>query len=109
MLSKSYILYPTYLVLTENKRRNKKMSEKVSIEQVYKEACRHCIHNPNAEKPYAKMKELPLTDLTRKLVEKHAEKHGLTPECWVCLSITRMMNMPFEELLAQLKKDHAKN
>jgi hypothetical protein len=80
------------------------MAEKVSIEQVYKEACQHCRHNPNAVKPYAKMKQLPLDDLTIKLAESQAKKHGLSPHCWICLSVTRMLNMPFEELLAKLKK-----
>jgi hypothetical protein len=84
------------------------MTEKVSIEQVYKEACRRCPHNPNAVKPYAKMKQLPLDDLTVKLAEDQAKKHGLSPHCWICLSVTNMLNMPFEELLAKLRKDHAK-
>jgi hypothetical protein len=57
--------------------------------QVYDERCDHCIHNPNATKPYAHMKKLNIdSEVTSEL-----EKQGLNPSCYMCRSARRILEV----------------
>ena len=60
------------------------------------------------KKENEKMSEEELAKLPKCHFCKQPVGEGLSPHCWICLSVTNMLNMPFEELLAKLRKDHAK-
>lgn len=48
---------------------------------------RHCRRHPNALKPYKKMRRIPLTDLSEKILEKFAEEYGIKRECVPCIAV----------------------
>ena len=79
------------------------MSEQmITFEDVRSERCDHCIHNPDAVKPFHKMKHFKLYDLNRKILDKLAEQTGLKPECIVCASVRKLVKMPVEEVVKLL-------
>jgi len=53
-------------------------------EVIYDEKCAHCRKNPNAEKPFKKMKRVYMDDLTIELLEKSGELSGLKADCVAC-------------------------
>jgi hypothetical protein len=65
-------------------------NENMQTQQVYDQHCEHCVHNPHATKPYAKMKRVSLgPEVTGKLEE--LEKKGLNPSCYMCHSAREIM------------------
>ena len=60
-------------------------------EVIYDEKCAHCRMNPNAEKPYTKMKRVYMGPKTIELLEKLGEASGLKPDCVACKSVAEFM------------------
>jgi hypothetical protein len=68
--------------------------------------CQHCQINPKATKPYIKRIDLPLDDLTEKVLKAETEKTGLPKECLVCLTIKRFFKMSKKNQLELLKNEY---
>jgi len=79
------------------------MSEQmITFEDVRSERCDHCIHNPDAVKPFHKMKHLKLDDSTSKILDKLSEETGLNSSCIMCASVRGLVKMPVEEVVKLL-------
>ena len=66
--------------------------------------CKHCQHNPGAEKPYSKMYHPKLTPLTLKILEKAEKDYGVKSSCLMCVATRKFCSMPKMEALALLKE-----
>jgi len=61
-------------------------------EIIYGEKCLHCRHNPNAQKPFKKMKHIFFDDETLKLLAESGGASGLKPDCVLCKSIDKFVS-----------------
>jgi predicted HicB family RNase H-like nuclease len=59
--------------------------------QIYDEYCSDCPHNPNAKKPYAKMKHIRYDKETVKMLEENAKEKGKNENCLVCKALHSLM------------------
>lgn len=66
------------------------MPKQISFEDIKTEGCEHCPHNPDATKPYKKIKHVDLDDLTLKLLEKAAKETGINSNCIMCDALHRL-------------------
>jgi hypothetical protein len=68
--------------------------------------CHHCNFNPDAIEPYDKRVQVPMTELTNKLLEKVSKEVGVPKECVMCVSFLQFMKLSKEDLLQLLKKEY---
>lgn len=78
------------------------MPKQILFEDIRHEGCKHCIHNPNAEKPYD-MKTIDLDGWTLKALDKLEKETGLNRNCVLCLSLRKLMAMPDQDLVKLLE------
>lgn len=60
--------------------------------RVFDEGCLHCRHNPNAEKPYEKMKRIRMENLDESEAQKEADRTGQKVDCVVCRSAQTILD-----------------
>lgn len=63
----------------------------METQQIYDEGCEHCPHNPNAKKPYIKMKHIRYNKETVEMFEKNAKEKGMNVNCFVCKAAYTLM------------------
>jgi hypothetical protein len=56
--------------------------------------CKHCRKNPQAEKPFSKMKRIAFNEKQQKILEVIATQYKVDPGCVLCLSIENFMKLP---------------
>jgi len=58
----------------------------------YGEDCRHCRNNPDAEKPFIKMKRFPKDAFSKRIIKKLNEHYHVREECAVCVAMKELFN-----------------
>lgn len=56
--------------------------------------CKHCKKNPQAEKPFSKMKKIFFNESQQKIVDEVATQYKVDPSCVLCLTIEKFRQLP---------------
>jgi hypothetical protein len=92
-----------------NYRRKESMNENLKtelLENAQKQPiCQHCNINPEATKPYMKRVDVPMDELTDKVLEKVSAETGVSKVCVLCVSFLQFMKLSREDQLELLKNE----
>ena len=64
--------------------------------------CKNCEVNPAAKKPYSKRTNVPLDDLTLKIIKQVTAGTDIPEPCYLCFSLSRFFKLTMEEQFKEL-------